>query len=112
LYVFGGYGQLTYKNLIQKYSINDQRWDTVKPSGDYFSPRYLAGLGTDGTGRYAYLIGGYGSKTGDQLLDPGNNYEMFRYDVLERKVTRLYSLRPLGMQFTFANSLVIPEKFK
>ncbi|MES1249858.1 MAG: hypothetical protein ABUL46_04195, partial [Chitinophaga rupis] len=34
LYLIGGYGQLKYKNLVQRYKFSTRKWDTVKTSGD------------------------------------------------------------------------------
>ena len=45
LYVIGGYGRLKYKNLVQRYSFATKKWEILKPSGDYFAPRYLSALG-------------------------------------------------------------------
>jgi hypothetical protein len=107
LYVFGGYGLLKYKNFVQRYSLLSKKWESVFPAGDYFSPRYLAGLGVDPSGNFVYIIGGYGSKTGDQLLDPGNYFDLLRYDVKSRKFKKLYNLASSTARFTFANSLVL-----
>jgi len=110
LYYIGGYGQLKYKNLVQRYRFGTRKWDSVKPTGDYFPPRYLAALGMDPDGRSAYIIGGYGSQTGDQMLDPRNYYDLFRYDIKAGSFKRLYSLKTQNTPFTFANSLVIGPK--
>jgi len=107
LYIIGGYGQLRYKNLVQRYHFETNKWDSVPVTGDYFPPRYLAAAGVDQTGNYAYLIGGYGSQTGDQMLDPRNYYDLFRYDVKNRAFKKMYSLKRMGTPFTFANSLII-----
>ncbi|HMH23734.1 MAG TPA: hypothetical protein VK563_18235 [Puia sp.] len=110
LYVMGGYGQFKYKNLVQRYSMASRKWELVSTSGDYFSPRYLSALGADGKGEFAYIIGGYGSKTGDQMLAPGNVYDMMRYDVRKRSFKKMFTIRPSATQFTFSNSLVIGPK--
>lgn len=110
LYMIGGYGQLRYKNAVWRYQSSTRHWDSLKTAGDYFSPRYLAALGTDGEGKNAYIVGGYGSKTGDQMLDPRNFYDLFRYDIRKHTFHRLYSLKPLAYPFAFANSLVIGAK--
>jgi len=110
LYYIAGYGQLKYKNLVQRYRFATKQWDSVKPSGDYFPPHYLSGLGADPSGKYIYIIGGYGSQTGDQMLDPRNYYDLFRYDIKARSFKRLYTLKTLSTPFTFANSLVIGPK--
>ena len=110
LYMIGGYGQLKYKNTIQRYHFSTRKWDTVRAGGDYLPPRYLAALGMDPEGKYAYIVGGYGSQTGDQMLDPKNYYDLFRYDIKGNSFKRLYTLKTLSTPFTFANSLVIDRK--
>ena len=107
LYVIGGYGQLRYKNLVQQYHFSTRRWDSVKTGGDYFPPRYLGALAIEPRGRYAYIVGGYGSKTGDQMLDPRNFYDLFRYDIRKHTFQRLFGLKSPAYPFTFANSLVL-----
>jgi hypothetical protein len=110
LYIIGGYGQLKYKNLIQRYSGITKKWDLINPAGDYFSPRYLAALGIDPKGNGIYIVGGYGSKTGDQMLGPGNFYDLMRFDLQNHEFRRNYTLKSLGTRFTFANSMVIDQK--
>ena len=110
LYIIGGYGQLRYKNVVQRYQFGTKKWDTVKTSGDHLPPRYLSALGIDPEGKYAYIIGGYGSPTGDQMLDPRNYYDLFRFDVKKRAFKKVFGLRPLAYPFAFANSLVIPAR--
>ncbi|MEO5891288.1 MAG: hypothetical protein ABIQ31_13630 [Ferruginibacter sp.] len=107
LYTIGGYGYLKYKNLVQRYNIPTKQWDSLTPSGDYFSPRYLSALGTDKTGRFVYILGGYGSQTGDQMLDPRYYYDLFRYDIKENLFKKICNFKPANPAFTFANSLVI-----
>jgi hypothetical protein len=108
LYVIGGYGQLRYKNLVQRYHFPDRNWDSaVRTGGDYLSPHYLAALGTDVQGNYAYIVGGYGSKTGDQMLDPRNFYDLYRFDIKKHTFRKLYSLKPQSFPFAFANNLVV-----
>ena len=106
LYIIGGYGQLKYKNLVQRYHFATKKWETLTTSGDYFPPRYLAALGTDAKGDFAYILGGYGSQSGDQMLDPKYYYDLFRFDVKRKLFKKMYSFKPSGTPFTFANSLI------
>ncbi len=110
LYVVGGYGQLHYKNLVQRYRFGTRRWDTVSTTGDTLPPRYLSALGIDAQGKYAYIVGGYGSRTGDQMLDPRNYYDLFRFDIKKHSFRKVFSLKPLSYPFAFANSLVVTAK--
>ena len=107
LYIIGGYGQLRYKNMVQRYRLATRQWDTIRTSGEYLPPRYLAALGTDPQGKYAYIVGGYGSQTGDQMLDPRNYDDLYRYDIRKRSFKKVFTLKPSFYPFTFANHLVI-----
>ena len=107
LYIFGGYGQFKYKNNIWRYSFSTRKWELINSSGDYYAPRYLAGSGADPKGKFVYIIGGYGSETGDQTLAPGNFYDLLRYNVTEKSFKKIYTLSKKSTQFTFANSMVI-----
>ncbi|HTF29673.1 MAG TPA: kelch repeat-containing protein [Flavitalea sp.] len=107
LYIVAGYGHVRYKNGVQRYDIASGKWDSVKTRGDYFTPRYLAALGTTPGGDSAYILGGYGSKDGDQLLNPRYYYDLLLYNVSSRSFKRLFSLKEPKEPFVFANSLVI-----
>jgi two-component SAPR family response regulator len=110
LYVVAGYGQLTYKNNIHRYHIPSGKWESITAKGDIFCPRYLAASGTTGNGRYAYFLGGYGSSSGQQMLNPKNIYDLVRYDVKARSFKKIYNLKTPDEDFAFANSMIIDEK--
>lgn len=110
LYMVGGYGQLRYKNRVIRYDFTTHHWDSIHTKGDYFPPRYLSALGVSPDGKYAYIAGGYGSQTGDQMLDPRNYYDLYRYDVKGSSFRKLFTLKTQSTPFTFANSLVIGPK--
>jgi hypothetical protein len=112
LYILGGYGQLTYKNSIQRYGFATRKWETILPKGNAYTPRYLAALGTSPTSDVAYLIGGYGSQTGEQMLNPKSSYDFLQYEVKNNVFTKLYELKVPETDFAFANSLVIDSKAK
>jgi len=110
LYIIGGYGQLRYRNRVQRYDLSTHKCDSVHTTGDYYPPRYLAGLGLAPDGRTAYVVGGYGSQTGDQMLDPRNYYDLYRYDIAKSAFKKLFTLKTLSTPFTFSNNLVIGPK--
>jgi DNA-binding SARP family transcriptional activator len=115
LYIFGGYGYNKYKNTIQRVHLYQHTWDTmkvrgwdtVKTTGDYFEPRYLSALGQNAAGDTAYLLGGYGSQSGDQMLSPGYYYDLFVFDVRNRRMKKRFTLQEPEDHFVLANSLVI-----
>ncbi|HKC34674.1 MAG TPA: kelch repeat-containing protein, partial [Chitinophagaceae bacterium] len=100
-------GHLRYKNTIQRYNLTDGTWDTIKTRGDYFTPRYLAALGCTPNGDSVYVIGGYGSNDGDQLLNPKYLYDLLLYDVSSKSFKKVFSLKEPEEPFVFSNSLVI-----
>lgn len=107
LYMIGGYGQYTYRRSVQRYHFPDKTWTTIDAKGD-FTPRYLSALGTAKGG--AYILGGYGSATGEQILNPKNIYDLNFYDVKQKTFKKLFELNPKGEEFAFANSMIINEK--
>jgi len=110
IYTIGGYGQLVYKDSVKRYNVVTNTWESVKVKGDTFTPRYLAGLGTNATGDTAYVIGGFGSASGQQIVNPQNLYDMMRFSVKDRTFKKLFTLNIKDEDFVFANSLVINEK--
>ena len=108
LYMVGGYGHFFYKNVIQRYHFPSKQWERVSVTGDVIIPRYLAALGSSGNG--AYILGGYGSSTGQQLLNPRNLYDLLYFDAKKKTVKKIYELPVKEEHFVFANSLVINEK--
>ncbi|SEP32509.1 hypothetical protein [Mucilaginibacter sp. OK283] len=110
IYTIGGYGQLIYKDSVKCYNVVTNSWQKVAVKGDTFTPRYLAGLGVNKTGDTAYVIGGYGSASGQQIVNPRNLYDMMRFSVKDKSFKKLFTIDVKGEDFVFANSLVINEK--
>lgn len=110
LYTVGGYGHFIYKNQFHRYHFPSGNWQEVGVSGDTFTPRYLAALGQWGQG--AYILGGYGSSSGQQMLNPRNLYDLLYFDAAEKTIRKVYELKIKGEDFVFANSMVIDDKSK
>lgn len=107
VYLFGGYGHFQYKNSVQRYHIPAHTWEELPSGGTVFTPRYLSALG--GTMNGAYIMGGYGSMSGQQLLNPRNFYDFIYFDAAKHTFKKLYELKVTDEDFVFANSLVINE---
>ena len=112
LYVFGGYGQLMYKDSISRYHLTSKSWQNVKLKGDVFKPRYLAALGATANGSTAFIIGGYGSETGQQMLNPESYYDLLKFDVGSQSLKKVYTLKSPDIDFAFSNSLIIDSASK
>ncbi|MCE7064630.1 galactose oxidase [Dyadobacter sp. CY326] len=108
IYMLGGYGHLEYKNTIQKYQPAKGQWQQVHPRDSVFTPRYLAAAGTVNGG--AYILGGYGSTTGRQILNPRNWYDLIFFDTKTGAFKKIYELKTPQEDFVCANSMIINEK--
>lgn len=107
LYIIGGYGQLTYKKNIQRFSFATGVWGDVKVLGEALRPRYLAAVGATSAGDTAYILGGYGSDNGEQMLNPKYYYDLLRYDVANNRVDKVYNFGEPDDAFVFASSMVV-----
>ena len=105
LYIFGGYGQMKYKNRVQRYDFTTKKWEDITAGGDYFTPRYLAAATKSGND--IYILGGYGSHSGDQLLNPGYLYDLVKYNIPTHTFKKIYSLSEPDTSFVFAGSMYI-----
>ena len=110
VYTIGGYGQLVYKDSVKRYNVNTGTWQDIKTNGDIFTPRYMAGLGTSAAGDTAYVIGGYGSASGQQIVNPRNLYDMMQFTVKTKTFKKLFNISIKSEDFVFANSLIINSK--
>jgi len=109
IYILNGYGHFQYRDTIRRYHIPTATWSTVPATGDKLLPRYLAAAGPTQKGDGIYLLGGYGSETGQQILAPKSYYDMLYFDAGKRTFKKLFDIKPGKEDFVFANSLVINE---
>jgi len=107
LYILGGYGQYEYKNIVQRYSFRQNKWDTLKITGDTYYPRYLASLGVRKD--TLFLLGGYGSISGNQIENPQSFYDLNAFSVKEKKIIKIYNFRAPVEDAAFANSMIIDK---
>ncbi|MBS0032256.1 kelch repeat-containing protein [Chitinophaga sp. 22321] len=107
LYVLGGYGQLTYKNGVQRWSFDNRSWENIPVQQADYKPRYLSALGTSHDGDTAYILGGYGSETGEQMLNPKYYYDLLQFDVKNKRIQKRFALPEPAEPFVFASSMVI-----
>lgn len=108
IYVLGGYGHLAYKREVQRYHLPTATWQQLDLKDSVFTPRYLAALGATHGG--AYVIGGYGSSTGQQMLNPRNWYDLLYFDRQKRTFRRIFEFQTPKEDFVFANSMIVNEQ--
>lgn len=105
LFVFGGYGQHTYKNTVQQYNLRTNELETLKTSGDFFSPRYLSALGE--LNDTVYILGGFGSTTGEQIFNPHDYYDMMAFSLKDHIFKKKFEYITPLTDMSFANSMYI-----
>ncbi len=112
IYVVGGYGRMTYKNEVFRCSLSNSKWEKIITKGDKFCPRYLSACGTTNHGDIAYFLGGYGSTTGEQMLNARNMYDLIRFDVKNRTFKKIFDLKVPINGFVCSNNMLIDERSK
>jgi two-component SAPR family response regulator len=108
LYIIAGYGQHEYKNSIQKVSTKDNKWEIVEKDKDLFNPRYLSASGYSSD--TIYILGGYGSPSGSQMLNPQTYNHLLAFSVKNQRFSREMHVNLPKQDICFSNSMVIIEK--
>ncbi|RLD81242.1 MAG: hypothetical protein DRJ10_06405, partial [Bacteroidetes bacterium] len=81
------------------------------PSSEIVMPHYLSSLGTNQNKDTLYILGGYGSRTGDQKINPGYIYDLIRYIPKTKTSEKLYSYENQEIEeFCLSNSMIINEE--
>lgn len=106
-YFFGGYGFYKYKNTLFRYHIPSKSFTEVVLSGDKINPRYLSAAGTSPNSDTIYILGGYGSASGDQRINPQGYKNLFLVDIRKKESKEIASLNFNQKDYCFANSLLI-----
>jgi DNA-binding SARP family transcriptional activator len=104
----GGYGHFTYKNSLLAWDPETEQFQNLTFSGT-FHPRYLAGAGYNSKDGQYYVLGGYGSESGEQTESPDYYYDIVRFNLADRCFSTVYEFTDTQMEFCFASSLVFDE---
>ncbi len=105
--MLAGYGHFRYKSSNHKYHIPSKTWDSLSFGGDPLFPHYLGAMGVDRDS--VYLLGGYGSTTGDQMLNPKISNDFVLMNVESKTFKTLGEIKFPFPEAVWANSLVIDE---
>jgi two-component SAPR family response regulator len=106
LYIFGGYGYHEYKNTIQKVNLVTNEWQKLEKDRDQiYLPRYLAASGYKQD--TIYILGGYGSSSGDQMINPQNFPELLAYSIKDNRFVHKYDLEFPKDDLVFGNAMII-----
>jgi len=107
IYMFGGYGQHKYNNEISKIDINNNTLKTLRTNDTIFHPKYLSGLGV--LNDTLYILGGYGSKSGNQLINPQSYYDLIGYSIKDSTLFKKFEISPIVDDMCIANSMWVDE---
>jgi DNA-binding SARP family transcriptional activator len=108
IYIFGGYGFHKYNNEIRKIDLVSMSVENLTSNDSVYNPRYLAGLGE--LNDTVYILGGYGSTTGDQLINPHSYYDLLGYSLKDGNLFQKFEIPRIIDDMALANTIWIdPE---
>lgn len=105
LYVINGYGYYSYRNDISMCNLENNQWQQIPMKGNPYAPRYLAASGR--LNDTLYVLGGYGSTSGSQKLNPRYFYDLNTITLDSFVCDKKWDYVQPETDFCFANSLVI-----
>ena len=108
IYLFGGYGMHTYNNDIRKIDLTTNDWKVLPSDKNIYSPRYLAGLGF--LNDTLYLMGGYGSVTGSQMVNPHSYFDLVGYSIKNQTLFKKFEIPRLIDDMCVVNNMWIDQK--
>ncbi|THD66811.1 hypothetical protein E7Z59_13615 [Robertkochia marina] len=105
LITFGGYGHYTYKSLLKSKS-RSAAWNDYDLK-DELSPRYLSSSGILNKDQFL-IFGGYGSRTGDQMVNSHNFYDLHAVNFDDYRVTKIWSNQaPENTPYLPVNKMIV-----
>lgn len=107
IYLLGGYGLHRYKNKITRIDITSNAWEDLPTNDTIYPPRYLAGLGS--LNDTLYILGGYGSQTGNQLINPHSYFDMLGYSLKDGKLFKKFEIPDMIDDMIVGNSMWVDE---
>lgn len=112
IYLFGGYGSFTYYNIFYNYNPKQDKWVRVKFKGDTITPRFFSAVGKAESSDDVYLFGGYGNESGSQIVGGKQYYDLYRINLKEHTIKKLWEIHPAKDVFVPANNLVLSNDGK
>ncbi|WP_200976385.1 kelch repeat-containing protein [Echinicola sp. 20G] len=102
---FGGYGHYTYKSKLNKYYIEEHRWDSVDLASK-IPPRYLSALGKNGD-EDILIFGGYGSKMGKQGINTEYFYDLYQLKLSNNQINKVWQMEKPSTPFVPSSSMIV-----
>ncbi len=108
IYIFGGYGMHTYNSEIRKLDLLRNEWQVLPSNKNIYPPRYLAGLGS--LNDTVYILGGYGSVTGSQMVNPHSYFDLLGYSIKHKTLFKKFEIPHLIDDMCVVNNMWIDKK--
>ena len=108
IYTFGGYGQYSYNNEVRRIDLKQGFSEVLKTNASIFHPRYLAGIGE--LNDTIYMLGGYGSDSGSQLVNPKSYFDLLGYAIKEKKFIKKFEIPHVLEHMIVGNNIWIDKK--
>lgn len=108
VFTFGGYGQYSYNNEVRRIDLKQGLSEVLKTNASIFHPRYLAGIGE--LNDTIYMLGGYGSDSGSQLLNPKSYFDLLGYVIKEKKFIKKFEIPHIIEDMIVGNNIWIDKK--
>jgi len=89
--LFGGFGNERYNGNFLKLNSQTGIWDTLQVKGDKIYPRYFTSSFVDKTNHF-YVFAGMGNTQGNNNLGRHYYYDLYRFDVSNRVVKKVWEL--------------------
>ncbi|HEY8930064.1 MAG TPA: kelch repeat-containing protein [Mucilaginibacter sp.] len=109
LYLFGGYGSFSYYKDFFEYNKTTDTWDKIVFTGDKIMPRFFSGFSKADENNDVYIFGGYGNQSGNQVVGGQHFYDLYRVNLTNHTIKKLWEIKPPAVDFVAANNLIISK---
>ncbi len=104
---FAGYGLHQYTSTLQIYSEDEAAWSSFNLA-DSIPPRYLGSMGQLDDQSFLYF-GGFGNFSGRQEELPSNFYDLYKVDIRNHSVQKIWDLQTAEVPFASASTMIIDK---
>ena len=96
--LFGGFGNMHYSNDFWTLKLDtaataNLKWEHVQSLlGDRICPRYFSAIGYVPEKQWAYIFGGMGNDSGEQIVGRYYFHDLYKVDLIKKQVQKLWEL--------------------
>ncbi len=110
-YLFGGYGSFSWFNTFFRYDKTKDQWERTLFRGDSITPRFFSASGNAGKPDEVFIFGGFGNASGQQVVGGKHTYDLYRVNLTDRTIRKLWERKITDSNFVPANNLILsPDK--